>query len=875
MIDFLLIKIAKLLLSLRYRIKISGLDSIAAKGKKGVLFLPNHPALIDPIILFAWLYPLFAPSAIADKDQVDRFLIRRLARRFGIRTIPDITQYGSSARNEIEKTLDEAAEGLKQGQNLLLWPAGHIYRSHLENLGSNSSIERIIRQYPDVRIVLVRTKGLWGSRFSRSSGRQPNVTEVLVKGFFSLLAGAVFFAPKRNVFIEFYEPADLPRIADRNTLNRFLETYYNIDALPNTYVPYTIWEKSGTITLPEPASAAIHSTGTSIPPATRQTVLNYLSQLTGIAEINETDRLGSDLGLDSLARVDLALWLEKEFGFPQANVDAIQTAADVMLAACGQFVYSGPADLKPISSRWFQDTGSEKITLPEGNSIPEIFLKQAALSPSKIIIADQTSGTKSWRDLIAACLVLKRPIENLEGSRLGIMMPASVAADTLYLATLFAGKTPVMVNWTAGSRNIIESLNLTEVKKILTSKTLVQKISSQGIDLSEISDRFVFIETLAQNISAFAKLRAFLASYISWAPLYKAKISPVAAIIFTSGSETLPKAVPLTHNNVLLNLLDVVRVITIRQNDRLIGFLPPFHSFGLTCTILVPLCGAVPTVYHPNPMDAGSIARIIEAYRVTLLIGTPTFLNGIVRVAEKNQLYSLRLAITGAERCSENTYALLKQQCANAVILEGYGVTECSPIISLADENNPRPFTIGKILPSLQYILADPQTGQPLDGPGTGILLVKGPSVFSGYLSYTGPSPFLEIKGHRWYSTGDIVSIDSNGVLTFRGRLKRFIKLGGEMISLPAIEAVLEQHYPPAADKGPVLAVEAAEGEHPELVLFTTLDIEREQANRCIRQAGLSGLHNIRRVIKLPEIPLLGTGKPDYRSLKSLLRQGL
>jgi long-chain-fatty-acid--[acyl-carrier-protein] ligase len=871
-IDSILITFAKLLLSLRYRIKISGIEAIAAKDKKGILFLPNHPALIDPIILFAYMHPLFVPSAIADKDQVDRFLIRRLVRRFGIRTIPDITKYGSSARDEIEKTLDAAIEGLKSGENLLLWPAGHIYRSCLENLSSNSSIERVIRQCPNVRIVLIRTRGLWGSRFSRSSGRQPKVAEALVKGLFSLLTSAIFFAPRRNVTIDFYEPADLPRTPGRNVINRLIEAYYNVDAPPNTYVPYTIWEKPGPVTLPEPASATLRSTGASIPPAARQTVLNYLSQLTGISHPRDSDRLSSDLGMDSLARVDLTLWLEKEFGFPQANVDAIQTVSDVMLAACGQFVYSGPADLKPIGSRWFQDTGSERVTLPEGNSVPQLFLKQAALSPSKIIIADQATGSKSFRDLVAACLVLKRPIENLEGDRLGIMMPASVAADVLYLAALFAGKTPVMVNWTAGPRNILESLNLTEVKNVLTSKTLVQKISSQGIDLSEISDRFVFIETLARSISAFAKFKAFLSAHFSWAALYKARISPLAAIIFTSGSETLPKAVPLTHNNVLSNLRDVVKAVTVRQTDRLIGFLPPFHSFGLTCTILVPLCAGVRTVYHPNPMDAGLIARIIEAYRVTLLIGTPTFLNGIVRTAEKNQLSPLRLAVTGAERCSENTYALLKQRCANAVILEGYGVTECSPIISLADENNPQPFTIGKVLPSLQYLLTDPQTGRPLDGPGTGILLVKGLSVFAGYLSYTGPSPFLEIGGHHWYSTGDIVSVDERQVFTFRGRLKRFVKLGGEMISLPAIEAVLEQHYPAGSDKGPVLAVEATEDEHPELVLFTTLDIEREQVNRCIRQAGLSGLHNIRRVIKLPEIPLLGTGKPNYRALKDLLR---
>jgi long-chain-fatty-acid--[acyl-carrier-protein] ligase len=325
-------------------------------------------------------------------------------------------------------------------------------------------------------------------------------------------------------------------------------------------------------------------------------------------------------------------------------------------------------------------------------------------------------------------------------------------------------------------------------------------------------------------------------------------------------------------------------MVKIYETDRLIGILPPFHSFGLTGTMLLSLCGGVRTVYHPNPMDAGMGGRLIEAYRVTLLIGTPTLLNGIVRASTKQQLSSLRLAVTGAEKCSEKLYSALKERCSNAVILEGYGVTECSPIISLNDENDPRPLTIGKALPSLEYLLIESQTGKPLAplepfavgslmglaGTGTGILLVRGPSVFDGYLGSTSASPFVSAQGKKWYSTGDIVSVDKDGVLSFCARLKRFVKLGGEMISLPAIEAVLESHYAGDTDKGPILAVEATADEyHPELILFTTREIDRESANRHIRQAGLSGLHNIRRVVKLNEIPTLGTGKTDYRALKA------
>ena len=868
MLDFLVRTIAKFLLGLRYRIRLIGLDAIAAKGKTGIVFLPNHPALIDPIILYAYLKGPFSPHGFGDQDQVNRPFIRFVARRWGIRTVPSIATYGPAAKVEIEKVLDETIAGLKHGDNILLWPAGRVYHSYKESLGANSSVERILQNCPDARIVLVRTRGLWGSRFSWAAGSEPLVVPVLLKGVLQLLAGAIFFSPRRNVTIEFYEPPDLPRNADRNTFNRFLENFYNADALPNTYVPSTIWEKGGARTLPEPVTPTLQSDYSSVPASTRQVVLKHLSERTGISGVRETDRLAGDLGMDSLARTDLLLWLEKEFGFRQADADAMTTAGDVMLAACGRFVYLTPISIKPVPARWFNHKTNSRVSLPVGRTITEIFLAQAARNPSRVIIADQMAGVKSYRDIVTSCLALRPLIRRLEGDRIGIMLPASVTADIVYLATLFAGKTPVMVNWTAGSRNILASLDAVGVKHILTGKTLVDRISLQGIDLSAISSRFCFLEQLREKISRRDKLIAWLAGRFRWSSLRKTQVSETAAILFTSGSETLPKAVPLSHANLIANIRDVLSVIKLYETDRLIGFLPPFHSFGLTVTMLLPLCAGTQIVYHPNPTEADTLAKIIDAYGVTLLAGTPTFVAGIVRVATPKQLASLRLAVTGAEKCPQNLYDALREKCKKAVILEGYGVTECSPIISINDENNPKPFSIGKLLPGIDCLLVHPETLKPLAPPATGVLLVRGPSIFAGYLNYSGKSPFVELNGKQWYSTGDLVCIDVDGFLTFQGRLKRFAKLGGEMISLPAIEAVLESAFASDSDKGPVLAVEATDTDQPELVLFTSKQIDRETANLLIRKAGLSGLHSIRRVVHLDQIPVLGTGKTDYRALK-------
>jgi acyl-CoA synthetase (AMP-forming)/AMP-acid ligase II/acyl carrier protein/1-acyl-sn-glycerol-3-phosphate acyltransferase len=880
MLDLIVLTISKFVLSLRYRIRLIGLDKISAKGKTGIVFLPNHPALIDPIIMFTYLHGKFAPKGFGDQDQVNRPLIRFFARRWGVRTVPSIATYGPSAKAEIEKVLDETIDGLKQGDNLLLWPAGRVYHGYKESLGANSSVELIFKNFPGARVVLVRTRGLWGSGFSWASGKVPLVVPVLLKGALQLLASFIFFAPRRKVTIEFCEPADLPRDADRNTFNRFLEDFYNTDAPPNTYVPYSIWEKGGTKTLPEPITAALQSDYSSIPDSTRQVVIKHLSQLSGVSNLKETDRLAADLGMDSLARTDLLLWLEKEFGYRQADADAMQTVGDVMLAACGRFVYLATASIKPVPAGWFRPRPKLRCTLPAGDTITDIFLKQAARQPGNIAIADQLAGAKSYRDIITACLVLRPLIKQLDGEHVGIMLPASVTANIVYLATLFAEKVPVMVNWTAGPRNILASLDSVGVKHVLTSKALVDRIALQGIDLSSVSQRFSFLEQFREKISLTSKLTAWLTAHLSWASLRNAKVPQTAVILFTSGSETVPKAVPLSHSNILADIREVLEAVKIYETDRLVGFLPPFHSFGLTVTMLLPMLAGAQAVYSPNPTEADTLAKIIDAYGVTVLAGTPTFVGGIVRVATEKQLDSLRFAVTGAEKCPKALYDALAAKCKKAVILEGYGVTECSPIISLNDENAPKPFSIGKLLPSLDCLLLDPETLKPLPLPATGVLLVRGPSVFAGYLNYTGKSPFIEIEGKQWYSTGDLVCVDPDGFLTFQGRLKRFAKLGGEMISLPAIESVLESAFPPPApsgvegnsDKGPTLAVEATEAEQPELVLFTSRDIEREDANKKIREAGLSGLHSIRRVIKLDSIPLLGTGKTDYRALKQLLK---
>jgi len=453
------------------------------------------------------------------------------------------------------------------------------------------------------------------------------------------------------------------------------------------------------------------------------------------------------------------------------------------------------------------------------------------------------------------------------------MMPASVAAGLAYLAVLFSGRTPVLFNWTVGRRTLVHGLELTGVQAVLTVRPLVAGLKQQGLDLAGVEEHFVYLEDLGSGLGRWARLWAWFRARLWWGSLEASAVPEVAAILFTSGSESLPKAVPLTHTNILTELRDILSVVekTVSGQDRLLAMLPPFHSFGLAGNVVLPLVAGLPAVYHPNPTEGPVLAQTLGAYRATVVLATPTFLTGVLRAATHEQASSLRLAVTGAEACPPRLYDLVAELCPEAIVLEGYGITECAPVVSLNLPEDPRPNTLGRLLASLEHALVSVETGEPVGDDVCGMLLLRGPTIFPGYLGEA-PDPFVEHAGKRWYRTGDLVRQGSDGVFTFCGRLKRFVKMGGEMISLPAVEGVLQEAFP-AGDDGPTLAVVATSGERPELVLFATGDVDRERANAALREAGLSALHNLRRVERVEAIPLLGTGKTDYRSLQARLDQ--
>ncbi|MGE5384590.1 MAG: AMP-binding protein, partial [Betaproteobacteria bacterium] len=437
------------ILKLRYRVRIDGLDAILAKGKQGILILPNHPAYLDPVILLTNFFPHLHPHILADKDNMAKPVVRRLVDRIGIKPIPDPSLHGEASLAEVAQVIRTCSEDLCRGENYMLYPAGHIYLSRFEDLGANSAVETILAQAPETRIVLARTTGLWGSSFSKAVDRQPDWGKCILRGFRALLANFLFFGPRRNVRIELFEPTDFPRTAGRIAMNRYMEAFYNQNAPGARYIPYTLWERGGARDLPEPVQQRIEGNPEEVPASIREQMQGKLADLSGKTEFPDTALLARDIGLDSLNRMELLIWIEREFGYPVPNPEALQTVGDCLLAACGKAAGTVQAALKPPLSNWFEE--SLPMEIPAGDTLAEVFLRQAARNPERVAVADQQGGQKSYRDLLTAICVLRPHIAALPDERVGIMLPASVAAVVTYLAVLFSGKVPVMVNWTAGS----------------------------------------------------------------------------------------------------------------------------------------------------------------------------------------------------------------------------------------------------------------------------------------------------------------------------------------------------------------------------------------------------------------------------------------
>jgi len=865
-------RFARRALGLRYRVRVEGAERL--RGVRGpVLVMPNHPGFIDPPLVLSHL-PLREPLRPMVYKPVARHpVIYPFMRMVDAFEVPDLAEHSRSSREQTLALIDEIAAGLKRGQSFLIYPAGRLQQRGREEVGATRSVAELLQRCPEATVVLVRTRGLWGSTFSRAwTGSRPLLGRCILRGIGVILANLVFFTPRRRVTmtVEVPDRQNLPE-PTREQLNPWLEDWYNREGPEEPkFVPYHFAFGAREHEFPElEAGEAVDPS--QLDPATIDAVNEMLEEHLGRPLEDEEKQPGTTLdrvGLDSLDRMDLALKIEQRFGFGSDQV--AETVGQLWLLAEGKLKGAGGAAEVPAA--WKRPPSSSEPVRIVGDTLGEAFVRRCLEHPGDVAVADGISGALSYRKLLVGARLLGKRFAGFEQQAVGVMFPASVAADLVFFGLHFAGKLPVMLNWTTGPANLAHAVKTLGIRRVVTSHKLVDRL---GIEV-EGAD-YVFLEELRGEIGRLERIATFLATYA--APKHFLRALPpqepgdTAVVLFTSGSEAAPKAVPLTHRNLIVMMRSGAKALEFTRASVLLGSLPPFHSFGLAGNVVMPIITGIRMVHYPDPTDAAGMVRITAQYRPTLIYITPSFLDYMLRAAGEGDLDSLRLISTGAEKCPERIFDKCAEVVPGAEVLEGYGITECSPVVSANRPGRAKRGSIGLPLDVVDVRVVDPDTNRPLEPGQTGMLLVHGPTIFDGYLHYDGPDPFVELDGKRWYRTGDLVRIDDEGYIFFQGRLKRFLKAGGEMISLPALEEPISRRYPPT-DDGPQVAVEGIETpEGRRIALFTTTEVSLREANAILAEAGFRGVMRLDEVRRLDDIPVLGTGKTDYKVLRRMLAE--
>ncbi|MEE9329091.1 MAG: AMP-binding protein [Parvularculaceae bacterium] len=453
------------------------------------------------------------------------------------------------------------------------------------------------------------------------------------------------------------------------------------------------------------------------------------------------------------------------------------------------------------------------------------------------------------------------------GENVGILLPTSAGAVISFFALHAFGRVPAMLNFTAGRRNLSSALKTANISTIITAHKFIEQAGLEDLITTLAGKaKIVYLEDVKEKLTKFDKLRAVVGAKFPWLVSTGASHEAPGAILFTSGTEGEPKGVVLSQQNLVANVEQIRAHVRLEPNDIIFNPLPIFHCYGLTAGTLFPILDGKPLVPYPSPLHVKIVPEIVRRTGATIMFATDTFLHRYLRGAKEGALTTLRYAVCGAEHVRDETRALAKERFG-FMVLEGYGVTEASPVLAANQPGDIRPGTVGKMLPGIEARL-EPVAG--LDQGGR--LFVRGPNVMQGYLLADKPGQLTKLAD-GWHDTGDIVTIDGGGYISIRGRVKRFAKLGGEMVSLAVVEncaGVVWPDYLHAA----VTLPDSKKGE--QIILLTECpDPERTLLLSWAQSHGVPELAVPKKLISVDAIPILGTGKVDYLSLTELAKDAL
>ncbi|BAE80941.1 acyl-coenzyme A synthetase [Chlamydia felis Fe/C-56] len=532
-----------------------------------------------------------------------------------------------------------------------------------------------------------------------------------------------------------------------------------------------------------------------------------------------------------------------------------------------------------MHKRW-NYSKKRRLGLRDGRTVLEKFLKLCSEMTSDACCWDEQLGVLSYEDMRKAITALSLKVSEYPEKNIGIMMPSSAGAYIAYFAVLLAGKVPVMINWSQGLREMEACIELSHVKHILTSKQLVEHLRQIHGDGIEYPALLIYMETIRKHFTLWDKIR--IAFYLSLPYTWVIRLFNIsgqnkedcAVILFTSGTEKLPKGVPLTHANLIANQEACLKFFNPLETDIMMSFLPPFHAYGFNCCALFPILAGLPVVFSYNPLQPKKIVELIDATHATFLGGTPIFFDYILKTAKKqgSSLSSLRLAVIGGDAFKDSLRNGVQKDFPHIVPYQGYGTTECSPVITINNEKSPKiESCVGIPIDGMDVMVVSEETYVPVSSGEVGVILIRGTSLFSGYLGNDPTCGFVRLGGELWYVTGDLGCLDNEGQLFLKGRLSRFVKIGSEMISLQALESLLIEGFGLPEDPGSIpLVVCGIPGERVKLCLFTTFSTDLNEVNDILKNLKTSSIMKISYQHQVESIPMLGTGKPDYRALNSL-----
>ena len=551
-------------------------------------------------------------------------------------------------------------------------------------------------------------------------------------------------------------------------------------------------------------------------------------------------------------------------------------------------IYATAAEVKQAVSTLSVSAWRQHVeSLP---TVPVAWLAMAKRLGSALAVADTTGKPLSHYRFATAVLRLSKVIRKESPERnVGILLPASSGGAIANMAALVAGKTVVNINFTSSKEAIAHAVEKADIHTIYTSRRFMDKLAKKGIDLSEafVGARLLYLEEIVEgmgnagNLAVLAAVRLLPTWLLNKLFIEKQGTSDTAAILFSSGSEGIPKGVELTHTNLMANLTQVSDVLDTQEDDRVMASLPLFHAFGLTVTTFMPLVEGIPMICHPDPTDALNIAKAIARHRVTMLCGTSTFLRLYARNSRVHPLMldSIRVVVSGAERLDPDVREAFTLKFGKP-IYEGYGTTETTPVasVNLPDrmetknwkvQVGSKPGTVGMPLPGTSFRIVDPQTFETLPVGADGMILIGGVQVMKGYLKDPGRTAdaIVELDGCRWYVTGDKGHIDADGFLTIIDRYSRFAKVGGEMISLSVVESQARKAL--GSEDAEVVAVNIPDPKKGEqVVLLTTAQATTDSLRGQLLEEGCNPLTIPARVDQVDAIPKLGSGKTDFVAAK-------